>query len=51
MIYLLIRFVNTEIVPDFRGNFGKKQPKTNKTAFSSKTESVRGSTLVFWGRL
>ena len=51
IIYLLIRFVNTEIVPDFRGNFGKKLPKTNKTAFFSKTESVRGSTLVFWGRL
>ena len=29
----------------------EKLPKTNKTAFSTKTESVRGSALVFWGRL
>jgi hypothetical protein len=51
IIYLLIRFVNTETMPDFRGNFSKKLPKTSKTAFSSKTESVRGSALVFWGKL
>lgn len=29
----------------------KKLPKTSKTAFSSKTESVRGSALVFLGKL
>ena len=51
IIYLLIRFVNTEIVPDFRGNSSKKLPKTSKTAFFSKAESVRGSALVFWGKL